>query len=98
MWKSIRLCKRLLISVPLLLVFWMTALGFGQEWEKTFGGPEYDFGYCIDQTDDEGFIIVGRTDLFVKLKNDPNDIYLIKTDSHGNELWTKTFGGKAWDE
>ena len=59
-------------------------------WTKTFGGTGYDAAFSIDQTGDGGYIIVGTTTSFGA---GANDVYLIKTDSAGNAIWTKTYGG-----
>lgn len=62
-------------------------------WTKTYGGTIYDGGYCVRQTNDGGFIIVGQTGSFGVMDV---DVFLIKTDSIGNLLWTKTFDGRAY--
>ena len=64
------------------------------EWYKTIGGPDRDQAYCIEQTSDSGFIILGST---FSYGNGYRDIYLIKTDENGETLFTKTYGGSNTD-
>ncbi len=67
-------------------------------WSKTFGGIGKDNGWAVRQTNDRGYIIVGFTDSFGA---GGMDVYLIKTDSIGEAIWTKTYGGPGdefgWD-
>jgi len=62
-------------------------------WTKTYGGVFGETGRDIEQTTDGGYILVGNT----YLSGNDYDIWLIKTNSSGDTLWTKTFGGDYSD-
>ena len=62
-------------------------------WTRTYGGPNHDVGNSVQQTSDGGFIVAGTTYRSVG----DADAYLIRTDSLGDTLWTRFFGGTGVD-
>jgi hypothetical protein len=83
------LTSRLTFFLNILCVLIINSYSTASEWEKTYGGSTYDFGYSVQQTSDGGYILVGYTDSYGAGES---DVYLIKTDSSGNKFWSKTFG------
>lgn len=65
-----------------------------EEWYKTLGGEKDDCGRSIRRTNDGGYIICGWTKSF---GDGAADVYLIKTDSNGNEIWSNVYGGPLTD-
>jgi hypothetical protein len=61
-------------------------------WTRAYGGPSFDVGTSIQQTADGGCIISGGTQSFGA---GDFDIWLLKTDSMGDSVWTRTFGGSG---
>ncbi len=64
-------------------------------WTRVYGGERSDYGYCLDQTPDGGYIIGGYASSFGAIDA---DVYLVRTDSNGDTLWTRTYGGANHDE
>jgi hypothetical protein len=62
---------------------------------KAIGGPENEWGESLIQTSDGGYAIAGYT---ISFGAGSGDVYVVKLDANGNLQWTKTIGGKDWDE
>ena len=80
----------------LLLLFFLPCIAFGQGdtlWTKTFGGSGSDYGSSVQQTTDGGYIITGKFGLVPPVNGESSEVMLIKTNSQGATLWTKTYGG-----
>lgn len=57
-------------------------------WTKKFDGNYHAVGRSVCQTIDSGYIIAGSTGS----TSNGHKVYLIKTDKHGNELWSEKYG------
>jgi hypothetical protein len=64
------------------------------QWNKTYGGPDYDWAESVIQTSDGGYALVGCTRSFGA---GSYDFWLIKTDANGDMEWNKTYGGTNMD-
>jgi hypothetical protein len=63
-------------------------------WSKTYGGKDWDFGYGMEVLQDGGFILCGETSSF---SNGGSDVYVVRTNSVGDTLWTRHYGGAGTD-
>ncbi|MAQ69674.1 MAG: hypothetical protein CMD23_01090 [Flavobacteriales bacterium] len=85
-----------------LLILIIPFLSFGQGWEQIFGANTTGSGYygtSAQQVQDGGYIVCGGTHFTqsVLFGMTPSDICIFKTDSNGEEQWSKTFGSEYWD-
>jgi hypothetical protein len=90
---EVKMFKQFKVIFGLIIVLQSTNL-LAQEIvsENWYGGNYRDEGYDAVQMDDGGFLITG-----IYQESYYNDIYLIRTNSNGDTLWTKTYGGGSWD-
>ncbi|MCB0522609.1 MAG: T9SS type A sorting domain-containing protein [Lewinellaceae bacterium] len=58
------------------------------QWSKTYGGAFGEWGAFVKEVPSGGYALVGTAQSF---NNFFDDIYLIRTDNDGNELWYNTF-------
>jgi hypothetical protein len=86
-------------STLILFAFLFSCISFAsaampqEEWNMTFGGPYADGAWCLQETDDGGYILVGNS----ASKGEGSDLFLIRTNSTGKCIWTRTWGGAAED-
>ena len=62
-------------------------------WAKTIGGSYDDIANSIIQSNDGGYVVAGMYSFGERHSN----FYVVKLDSSGNVLWTKTIGGSDYD-
>lgn len=59
-----------------------------EEWNRSYGGSDYDGANSVSITSDGGYIVTGFTN---SNGDDNQDMWLLKTDARGNLIWSKTF-------
>ncbi|MBK5286038.1 MAG: hypothetical protein JJE25_11610, partial [Bacteroidia bacterium] len=59
--------------------------------QKTYNSGFFNVGYSVQQTNDGGYAVTGRT------SNSGGDGYMVKTDLNGSLQWAQTFGGMRQD-
>jgi len=64
-----------------------------QKWDNSFGGSGNDGGWDII-SDGSNYLVAGYTE---SEGNGNQDMWLVKTDSDGNEVWKQTFGESKFD-
>jgi hypothetical protein len=62
---------------------------FNTVWSYTTG-TDFSIGSSVCQTSDSGFCFIGDVGIYMM---PTNQIYVVRTDKHGNILWTKSIGG-----
>jgi putative pyrroloquinoline-quinone binding quinoprotein len=85
----------LVLVVPAILgITAAQPLAWGEYyWMKTFGGVANNKAASVQQTKDGGYILTGS----YLSPGKGQLVYLLKTDTNGNELWSRTFEGTGDD-
>ncbi len=87
-----------------LFIFWVLGLFFGGggnaqpsiQWQKCYGGSEYDYASSLQHTNDNGYIVAGFVESHdgdVSSNAGTFDFWIVKLDQFGSIQWEKTFGG-----
>jgi hypothetical protein len=64
-----------------------------KEWSRVYGGAGAEYGNaCLCLAD--GYLVAGYTS---SLGSGGKDVYVIRLDKKGKEIWSRTFGGPSWD-
>jgi hypothetical protein len=68
------------------------------QWDKTYGGSDYDFIDNIVQEKDGSYILAGSSASNISGEKSEDsrggwDYWVVKVDANGNKLWDKTIGG-----
>lgn len=65
-----------------------------QQWKKPYGSIKPEFGKTVQQTTDGGYIVCGYSENI----NYNDDIFLLKTNSLGDTVWSNSFECKIVNE
>ena len=76
-------------ALLLLMGLFIATTVNAQGWELTFGDDNEDQGQAVIQTSDHGYLIVGFSESFGP--DNDLDIYVIRTDVDGTELWSNVY-------
>lgn len=88
----------LLVRLALIATYFI-ACGYARAqvdtaWTRTYGGDDHDYATSFLQTVDGGYLLSGIT---YSYGAGDKDVYLVRTDSNGDTLWTKTYGDTLID-
>ncbi len=75
----------------LVLITLLAASMASAGWFRTYGGSGWDAGQCVQEVDN-GYIVTGFTHPDTLTSS---ALWLFKTDTLGNVIWLKTYGGSS---
>lgn len=85
--------------------FWVvkTDASGNKQWDKRFGGTDYDRLFCMTKTIDGAYVLggtsaSGKTGDKTERTRGSWDYWIVKTDAYGNKLWDKRYGGTGREE
>ena len=85
------------MKISLLVLFSILSSHYihAQSFQLALGGPQEEFAYAVQQTEDNGYVVAGRTFSF---GTGGWECYMARFNSAGDTLWTKTYGNVLYDE
>jgi len=91
-------------NIFVLSLLLISCIGYGQQpdldWQKSLGGSENDLIFSMQQTADDGYIVVGDSysvDGDITGNHGNWDYWVVKLDLAGNITWQKSLGGSGSD-
>lgn len=84
---------KLIIAFSFISILYISASA--QSFVKAFGGAQEEFAYSFQNTDNNGFVVAGRT---FSVGVGGWDSYITRMNANGDTLWFKTYGNTQYDE
>lgn len=75
-------------------VFLFSLKTYSLNWTWTFGGSGSEEGLCVIEDQEDNYVVCGWTNSFGA---GGSDVYVLKVDSMGDTVWTRTYGGTGDD-
>ncbi len=83
------------LFLPILFLLILASASQAQiQFSTEYGGAYNEEGRWMEQLPDSGFIMTGGTSTY---SNGQTDMWLVRADAYGNQLWTKSIGGIGFD-
>src|SRR5690348_12139417 len=83
---GLSLCMRFLL---ILSVLFCSQIHSQSAFQRTYAWQKNQQGFCVQQTSDAGYILCGN----IVLDSANTDLVLLRTNSQGDTLWSKHYGG-----
>jgi predicted secreted protein len=83
-----------IVIILAIVLLWSSFSNVEILWEKTYGGEKNEDGWFVLSNDNEGCLIAGYTESY---GFGSKDIWVLKIDENGDEIWNHTYGGSKWD-
>ncbi len=92
--------KNILATLFLTFSFFLAICQPTIQWQKPLGGTAADHAYSIQQTNDGGYIVAGRSasiNADVSGNHGGDDFWVVKLNNTGAIEWQKSLGGSNYD-
>lgn len=91
-----------LVAVYIFSVVTTVHAQLGRKWDARFGGTDYDNFFKVFKVPDGGYVMGGISESGqdgdkTSSQRGNGDYYIVRTDSVGNKLWDRSYGGSGYE-
>ena len=90
--------RNLIFFLSLLYITTVNSQIWNIEWQQCYGGSDGDGAYGLEVLPNKNIIVfssTSSTDGDISFNHGSDDFWLIETDTSGNIIWEKTYGGSS---